>query len=1121
MGLGALAPPATRAHGPEEWQPLLASSPTSGAGPKLGVRPRQPPGQGLPLPPQRRIAFDTDEGTWMSVDISPDGRHIVFDLLGDLYALDAAGGRARPLTRGLAFDTQPTYSPDGRYIAFVSDRSGAENLWLVGADGSHPRQVSFGDDDSVLVSPAWSPDGSSLYVSRFLWSVNAYELWRYDLDGTETLIVPIKAEGEGREQAVSSLGAAVSPDGRYVYFARHRADDASSGIPNWSIVRRKLASAQAAGGRDEASGVGQGRREREEEVLLPDPPGPGRRPFPGTFFRPALSPDGTLLAYATRYKGETGLRVRNLVTNEDRWLAYPIERDQLFARSWQDLAPRYAFTPDGSALVLSRHGKLERLPITGGVATPIPFTAHVELPLGMQTRVAIEQETGPVRARLMQTPEQSPDGEQLAFCALGHIYVMALDGRSAPRRLTVGHTPEDLLEFHPSWSPDGRSITYITWTAQQAGHVWIVPAQGGAPRRLTLEADFYTHPVFTPDGQQVLAVRANHRGRLQTFMDIGQVREAKLVALAVAGGSERVIYEGRFGSKPHFSAAHPGAALLRADQGLMAIDLTSGRTEPSAQLTGPGWYFLEGAVPVDDSRLSPDGKWVLAQVAQQLHLLAAPPPGETVDLADPGRAHRRITDVGADFFEWADGGATITWSIGSTFYRRPLADIELSPAAKADWSADVPVAPATQAFHAQVTLPRDVVQGSLLLCDARLITMRGEEVIERGDILVRDGRIAAIAPSGTLEIPEDTQVRDLAGKTIVPGFIDIHDHIADIRRDVLSTDSWGLQARLAYGVTTAFDPSSLSIDMFAYQDLVDAGKIVGSRVATTGMAMFSFNRLSSIEEARALLRRYRDHYRTRNAKQYLIGNRKQRQWLVQAAAELGMMPTTEGSLAFKLDVTQIMDGFAGSEHALPTPLYRDVIELLARSGTSYDATLQIQNGGFAAQDNFVIRDRPLTNEKFMRLRPYGVAAQSALSRPWIEPSIMLYPRLGGDAARIQRAGGVVGMGSHGEIPGPGFHWEMEAHVQGGMTPWEALRAGTIGSATAIGRAAEFGSLEVGKYADLIILDSDPREDIRRSQDIAEVMKGGRLYDADTLEELWPRRRPLDPPWFADEAPTPR
>lgn len=1092
-------------------------------------------GQSLPLQATRHIGFQTDEGTWMSVDQSPDGKRLVFDLLGDLYTMDVAGGTATPITHGLPFDSQPTYSPDGQWIAFISDQSGADNVWLIRPDGSEMRQVSFRDDDAILVSPAWSPDGKSLYISRYSWSVDNYELWRYGLDGAEALIVPVKAAGEARANGISSLGAVVSPDGRELYFSRRvGTSDLGGGIDSWSIVRRDI-----------TTGV--------ERAVVPETSGPNRKASPIVCFRPAISPDGRWLAYASRYQGQTGLRLREIATGVDRWLAFPIQHDQIQAGSWQDLLPRFTFTRDSRAVILSRRGKFERIPLEDGLpATPIAFTAAVDIELGPQTRVRITEETGPVRARLIQTPEQSPDGRQLVFSALGHVYVMPLAGQGTPRRLTRETEPE----FHPSWSPDGRSITFITWSAKAAGQVWIVPARGGAERRVSDVPAYYTRPVFTPDGHTVLVVRSSNLARLNTAMEFGQVRQADLVAFPVGGAAggrataagPRVIATGEIGGKPHFGPDHR-VVFLRTTNGLSTVDLSNGALKPAVEVRGPGWYFMDSTAPVDDSRISPDGRWVLALVAQQLHVVAAPAPGVAVDLSHPGAAHRRITDVGADFFEWADGGKVITWAVGSTFYRRALSDIKLNAPDAPNWSADAPVVGhGTQAFQAVVEVPRDDPKGTIILRNARIITMRGGDaaghgdaghggtghgdtghgdtghddgVVEHGDLVVRDGRIAAVGPSGSVPVPAGAVVRDLTGKTILPGFIDVHDHVADIRRDVLTLQPWGFAARLADGITTSFDPSTLSIDMFAYQDLIDAGLITGSRVPSTGMAMFSFNRLTSVEDARALLTRYRDHYRTHNVKQYLIGNRRQRQWLIQGAAEMGMMSTTEGSLSLKLDLSQIMDGYAGNEHALATPIYNDVVQLVARSRTSYDGTLQIKNGGSPAQDDFVIRDRPLTDAKFMHFRPYSVAAATALTRPWTEPLTFLYPQIGGDAARIERAGGVVAMGAHGEIPGLGFHWEMEAHVQGGMTPMEALRAGTIGSAEAIGRAAEFGSIEPGKFADLIILTADPRQDIRNSRALESVMKNGRLYDANTLDEIWPRKRRFEKPWFADEAPRTR
>lgn len=1088
--------PLAAAHERDFPMPLLAQGGPPGSDASANpARPQQEPGQTLPLRPSREIAFETDEGTWMSPSLSPNGDTLVFDLLGDIYQLDAKGGKALPIARGMSFDSQPVWSPDGRWIAFLSDRSGAENLWVMRADGSQPRQISFGDDESALVSPAWSPDGQSIYVSRFRWSVDGYDLWRYELDGTETLVIPVMTEGQSTA-GTSSLGAVVSPDGRDLYFARRIGRTDPEKLDNWSIVRRDLASGT-------------------EHVLLPSPTGSARGATAGAYFRPQLSPDGQSLAYATRYLGQTGLRVRDLKSGKDRWIAYPIEHDQIQARSWQDLVPGYSFTGDGKAVILSRNGKLEKLPLAGGTAVDIPFTASVKLELGTLTRIAIKEETGPVRARLIQNPEPSPDGKSLAFSALGHVYVMPLHGNTAPHRLTTSEAPE----FHPSWSPDGRSLTYVTWSSTGAGHVWTISATGGTPRQISQRAAYYTQPVFTPDGRTVLAVRSEQPAKLEVLMEYGLPRQAELVSWPAAGGQPRVLHAGTFGGKPHFSAT-PDVVYLKTPTGLSTFSLSGPEATPTVQVQGPGWYFMNGPVPVDDLRISPDGRWVLAFVAQQLHVVAAPLAGEVVDLSAPGRAHRRITDVGADFFEWADGGKTITWSVGSTFHRRALSDISLNQADQPNWSADVsPVH--TQTYQVVVEMPRDTPHGNLLLQGARVITMRGDEVIEAADILISDNRIAAVGPTGTLKVPADAVVRNLRGKVIVPGFIDIHDHAADIRRDVQAMDSWGLSARLAYGITTSFDPSTLSIDRFPYQDLIDAGAIVGSRAPSTGMALFSYNRLSSLDEARALLSRYRDHYHTPNVKQYLIGNRRQRQWLVQAAAEMGVVPTTEGSLALKQDLTHIIDGYAGNEHALATPIYRDVIELLARSGTAYDTTLQILNGGPGAQDNFVVRDRPLDDPKFLRTRPYVVAAQSGDQRLWSDPSNMLFPRLGGDAARVQRAGGVIGMGSHGEIPGPGFHWEMEAHVMGGMTAMEAVRAGTIDSARAIGRGDEFGSIEPGKYADLVVLDRDPREDIRYTRMTFQVMKNGRLYDADTLDEIAPDRKHFKPPWFANEHPTPR
>lgn len=184
-------------------------------------RPQQPPGETLPLKAERTLRIHAKTGTQMSLDISKDGDTLIFDMLGDLYTMPIYGGPAKQITRGLAFDTQATYSPDGKLIAFVSDRSGADNLWISDLTGDNARQLSFGSDDTVLVSPAWSADGTSVYISRYLADYNNVQLWRYGLDGVYELLVPIVPNrGASRDVWQSSIGAAVSPDGVWIYYAK-------------------------------------------------------------------------------------------------------------------------------------------------------------------------------------------------------------------------------------------------------------------------------------------------------------------------------------------------------------------------------------------------------------------------------------------------------------------------------------------------------------------------------------------------------------------------------------------------------------------------------------------------------------------------------------------------------------------------------------------------------------------------------------------------------------------------------------------------------------------------------------------------------------------------------------
>ncbi len=1102
---GMAAPNHTTAH--EQHLAIPYMAPTKAAGlnnaKSFAATPDDLAHKPLPLKPARNIKFDTDEGTWLSLDLSPDGKTIIFDLLGDIYKMPAEGGPATPIVQGLPFDAQPVFSPDGHSIVFISDRLGTDNIWMMAADGRGLRQISFQHENNVTFSsPEWSPDGKSIYASFFRASINGYELWQYSIDGKDSS-EPVKlfraSDKQAPDRHVSRLGAMPSKDGHYLYYAVNDSGLNQDKETEWEIRRKDLKTGKV-----------------ETMVSAPSTPRPDLTA--GSYFRPVPSPDGQLLVYGTRYGNGAGLRVLDLANGQDKWLLYPVQRDLLQAAHWRDILPRYTFAPDSKSLLLAIDGKITRLDIETAKRTAIPFKASVDLDLGAPTRVDIPLETGPVRARIIHTPQQSPDGRRLVFSALGHVYIMALDGESEPRRLTRGTTPE----FHPSWSSDGKYITYVTWTARDAGHIWMKNADGqGAPKRLTKRRGVYRSPVFAPDGKSVISLRSSHNKRMHTYMEYGPLRESELVQISLLDGTESITLKETMGGKIQFSD-DPDKLHLNFPDGVNSIALESAERRQLLQVVGTGWYFVEGLAPVDDLKISPDGRWALAQIAQQLHLVKVPRgDAVTVDLNNAAVEHRKITDVGADFFEWADDGQTITWSVGSTYYRRPLNRIILDPPHAQSRGADAPTeaVDGVEAYRAVVEVPRDVPTGTIVLRGATAITMNGDQIIEHADIVIRNNKITDIGAVGTVDIPPTAEIRNLEDKYVVPGFIDAHNHLADIRRDLLDMNSWGPAANLAYGVTTTFDPSTLSMDMLTYQDLIEAGLMTGSRIFSTGMALFSFNEFQNKHEVEQVLKRYRDHYRLRNIKMYRTGNRRVRQWVVMAAHDMGLLPTTEGALAMKMDLTQVMDGFAGLEHALPvTPLSKDVIQLMAQSGVSYTPTLMITHGGPEGQDYYITKNDPRDGAKLNRFMPRYAIDIKMLQRTWHGKDMYNFPAVAASADKIVEAGGLLGMGAHGEIPGLGLHWEMQAYASGGMTPMHVLRAATMGSAETIGREHELGSLEAGKYADLIILNRNPLETIENTLSIQMVMKNGRLYDGETLDEVWPRQKPASRPWFFDDLP---
>jgi Tol biopolymer transport system component/predicted amidohydrolase len=1046
------------------------------------------------------LAFSTDEGSWLSIDVMADGETLVFDLLGDLYTLPIGGGQATRITSGLGYDSQPRISPDGHWIAFVSDRSGSVNLWIAKPDGSDARKLSD-ESQFEFISPTWTADSQYIVVTK---TALKPELAMYHIDGGSGVTLA----GAKEDDKFWGVGAVASPDGRYLYFAKgEESNGPVDDFPAAQVSRYDF------------------RNGKIDQITRNE----------GGAVRPELSPDGSLLVYGTRDEAQTGLRIRDLVSGADRWLAYPIQRDaqENFRPPSRDVLPGYSFTPDGRTIVFNADGKIWRVDVDSGQRQEIVFAADVDLDIGPDLTAPYRVPQGDLTATLIHDPRLSPNGEKLAASVLTKLYVMDVKPGATPKRLTSGGA----WEFKPVWSPDGRWIAYVSWSMNDGGHIWRTRSNGsGRPQQLTDIAAFYTDLAYSPDGESLLALRGNEYMRHQTFSEFtGLGIPLELVSLPSNGGQQTVVIPAGSARGPHFGS-DPNRVFLFDEDGLFSIQLDGTDRRDELVVTGPRGNRRDEEPPEAESvRISPDGKHALAFVNKQIWAIATATIGgkaPTVDVRSPALPAVQLTDIGADFFGWTNDGQSVWWAIGHSFYQRPLDSVVFLKDEKDDdedsdeGEEDVPFEPrdeheAVQALSFDVVVPRDTPKGSMLLKGANVIAMSGattddmNSVLENQDLLISDNRIAAIGDSGTVNAPDGTEIIDISGKYIVPGFIDTHAHWEFRTDDVLEPQNWTLTASLAYGVTAGLDVQTSYKDYLAYRDFVETGQSVGQRAFMTARGIFGNNDFQSYDATHAYLRRYKEHYHTHNIKSYMVGNRKQRQWIVLASKALGLMPTTEGAANQKMNITHAIDGMHGNEHTLPdSPLFRDVVELYARTRTAYTPTLIVQYNAPSVTEYFFTRTEVHDNQKMQRFYPHNRLDELTQRRPgWQRDTEFQFQQAAAQAAKIQRAGGLVGVGAHGELQGMGYHWEMWAYAMGGMTPAEVLRAATIDGAKIIGIDQDLGSIESGKLADMVILNANPLENIRNTIDIDRVVQNGRLYDGDSLDQVWPTRKPLAPFWW--------
>ena len=983
----------------------------------------------------RTIEFETTEVTEADVTVSSDGQWLIFTILGHLFRLPVTGGTAEQLTFGPYYDTDPVFSPDGTCVAFVSDRDGSEgNVFVLELATGEVTQVTR---ESWAARPTWSPDGRAIvYLSlvREVPGVQPTPWFLFSAPDTVPALVRRVAAGGGEPE---TLRAPPQVIGSVFYLPDGRLAWAAIDLEIEPETRSPRATTRI-----------QVRNEQGRVSTL--------RTLAGYAAPVIPSPTGDGI-YCRRFHPLAGWYTRPAEDLLFIPLPEGAER-QVFRlarpRGW---TPRFAVAPDGKGLYLGEGGRLWKISLPGRSHVPIAFTARVRLEIQdpvSPRKLAFVPPGSSAPPRSVLNPRLSPEGDSLVFQAAGYLWQQPLEGSGKAQRLFEGNA----FEQDPAFSPDGRQLGFVR---SEDGREELRVFNFDTQQSRTLASGLsYLNLSWSPDG-------------LRLLFEEGEGFTSRVVAVNVSDKGKEKLPETAWGwdSRPHLSA--DGESLYfsgPAGAGTFYRLPLQGNAKPQP--------LTQLERQLNRALASPEGKWLAFK--RNTEIWVAPLGAELVREENV----RRLSRDGGYSFTFTPDGSAVIYAAGNRVWRHSLDGRERD---------EIPI---------RLALPRPTPP-PLLVRRVRVLDSTAGGFGPEISLLIEQGRIRWIGSERVRQLPPETVTLDAGGRFAIPGLFDMHVH-----------SSWTNQkAFLAYGVTSVRDLGGPLAWLNALADRGEASNDAVPRYFFTGERPKSAKPVQSTwelliydeDDARTYVRRWKD-WGAHFLKVYYPLSWALQRVVAEEARRQGLPMIGHGFKGIEEIIKSVTLGKAGFEHATtPGRLYDDVLQMLAAAGTRWDPTL-VTRGNFV-----LLRDEPerLTDTKLRAFTSAREVRQAqtesyfdglrAIGENEFRGRWML--QLASVHAARQRGVKLLvgtGAGNPGIFFGSHLHWELEHFVQAGLAPLEVLRIATQEAAAAVGADDDLGTLEPGKLADLVLLDKNPLEDIKNTQTIWRVIKGGWLFDPDKL-----------------------